>query len=143
MSDDLTSNEQIAALIKNVNARIPSSVTPSTRISIHPSEWIFLSGEIESQARLLSELEASVSTSFYLDGLSIDQWREHAKKGWEASRDVSPPSASHFAPFGWYNYEDHTFHPSRGKDADNWNNHPNSIALYAIPSDETGGSHGA
>lgn len=37
----LTSKE-LATLIRRVNARIPEHVTPSTRIVIHPSEWLTL-----------------------------------------------------------------------------------------------------
>jgi hypothetical protein len=33
---------EVSVLIDRVNARIPSSVTPSTRIEIHPSEWLRL-----------------------------------------------------------------------------------------------------
>lgn len=35
--------KQIDILLDRVNARIPTSVTPATRIEIHPAEWIELS----------------------------------------------------------------------------------------------------
>lgn len=42
---------EITLLIEKVNARIPSSVTPATRIYIHPSEWIVLTDEIDRLQR--------------------------------------------------------------------------------------------
>lgn len=37
----MTKND-LGALIRKVGARIPNSVTPETRIEIHPSEWLML-----------------------------------------------------------------------------------------------------
>lgn len=36
-------------LITTVSARIPASVTPSTRIEIHPSEWLMLVDEVQQR----------------------------------------------------------------------------------------------
>lgn len=44
MSEAVTALDQ---LIKRVNARIPTSVTPATRIEIHPAEWIELANAVE------------------------------------------------------------------------------------------------
>ncbi len=41
MNEPLASND-LATLIRRVNARIPDHVTPLTRIVIHPSEWLTL-----------------------------------------------------------------------------------------------------
>lgn len=40
-------SKTVDKLLKRVGARIPASVTPATRIEIHPSEWIALTDEIE------------------------------------------------------------------------------------------------
>jgi len=39
----LSSKKDLGALIRKVSARIPASVTPATRINIHPAEWLELS----------------------------------------------------------------------------------------------------
>jgi hypothetical protein len=51
-------------------------------------------------AEILRVVSATVEPKsdhpFYLDGLSIDQWREHAKEGWRQAADlraVPPPKA--------------------------------------------------
>lgn len=41
---------ETAPLIAAVNARIPSSVTPATRVEIHPSEWLALVDALESKS---------------------------------------------------------------------------------------------
>lgn len=43
----VVTDSSIAHLIRTVNARIPSSVTPATRIEIHPSDWLQLVDEIK------------------------------------------------------------------------------------------------
>lgn len=42
-----TSKTKLDALIRRVNALIPDSVKPSTRIEIHPCDWIALVNEID------------------------------------------------------------------------------------------------
>lgn len=37
----------VQATIRRVNAQVPNSVTPETRISLHPADWIELTEEIE------------------------------------------------------------------------------------------------
>jgi hypothetical protein len=50
------SNPNLDALIKRVNVLIPDSVKPSTRISIHPCDWIELVNEIDDlQKRVAPE----------------------------------------------------------------------------------------
>jgi hypothetical protein len=44
--DTSLSSNPLSKLIKKVNARIPSNVTPSTRIEIHPSEWLMLADAV-------------------------------------------------------------------------------------------------
>lgn len=39
-------SKRVDIVIRAVNARIPNSVTPATKITIHPSEWIELVNEI-------------------------------------------------------------------------------------------------
>lgn len=41
----------VDALIERVNSRFPSSVTPSTRIEIHPSEWLEVAAEVAELRR--------------------------------------------------------------------------------------------
>lgn len=53
----MTTNE-VDRLLKAVSARIPSSVTPDTRIEIHPSEWLMLANEI-SDLRAAAEPQAT------------------------------------------------------------------------------------
>jgi hypothetical protein len=43
---DLLTSKRIDIVIRAVNARMPNSVTPATRIEIHPSEWIELVSEV-------------------------------------------------------------------------------------------------
>lgn len=46
MAELSSSKEQVDRLIRTVNACMPTSVNPSTRIEIHPSEWLTLVNEI-------------------------------------------------------------------------------------------------
>lgn len=52
MSDALPAE----TVIKAVNARMPNSVTPATRMEIHPSEWLTLTYEIERLRHEVSRL---------------------------------------------------------------------------------------
>jgi hypothetical protein len=55
--------QPVSALIAKVNARIPSSVTPATRIEIHPSEWISLTDEIERLTRVVEDASAAMNVA--------------------------------------------------------------------------------
>lgn len=48
------SKDLVTALILTVNARIPSGVTPATRIEIHPSEWLILVDELDGANRTIA-----------------------------------------------------------------------------------------
>lgn len=54
MKDSVPSKESMMEAITRVNALVPNSVTPRTRIEIHPSDWIKVTDEVE---RLGAELE--------------------------------------------------------------------------------------
>lgn len=64
----------LESLLKRVGARIPASVTPATRIEIHPSEWIALTNEIERLTRY------SLIVESYLDRETLQdvfkRWRD-------------------------------------------------------------------
>jgi chromosome segregation ATPase len=51
----------IDTLIRKVNERIPASVTPATRIEIHPCEWIELGDEITQLRGNLSLAEEGLA----------------------------------------------------------------------------------
>lgn len=68
--------EQIFALIEQVNARMPSSVTPSTRIEIHPADWLTLVDEIERLRREVAQREASFDLRWKASMRAIKRWQE-------------------------------------------------------------------
>lgn len=45
---DSPPSKELDALIRRVNALIPSSVTPATRIEIHPCDWLALVDEVRT-----------------------------------------------------------------------------------------------
>lgn len=81
-----TEAEQISALIDRVNARMPSSVTPSTRIEIHPADWLTLVDEIECLQRELAILWQDAERLDYLDALNRKaNERNRSRYGWQIS----------------------------------------------------------
>lgn len=50
MNDSQPTSKELAAIIKKVGARMPSSVTPATRIEVHPSEWLTLVDAVTASA---------------------------------------------------------------------------------------------
>lgn len=56
-------NQKLDRLIEQANAQIPASVTPATRIEIHPSQWIELTAEITQLRGNLSLAEEGLASA--------------------------------------------------------------------------------
>jgi len=77
---------EIGALMRRVNARIPSSVTPSTRIEIHPSEWITLANAL-AESRGPSPAETSALLSDAARDVIAERIRQVSVEGWTHQHD--------------------------------------------------------
>lgn len=73
---------QVDSVLHGVNARIPSSVTPATRIDIHPSEWIVLANEVSG---LRGALERIVALHDRVDLIEAQAIAEQALKDTSAA----------------------------------------------------------
>jgi hypothetical protein len=90
----LTSNGKLGALIRRVNALIPDSVKPSTRISIHPCDWIELVNEIDDlQKRGSSETEEPLIHTLVRGYIKGGVLKLPPDKMGELLNLIGPPSA--------------------------------------------------
>jgi len=70
--DVYMTSKQLSKVIRNVSARIPLSVTPETRIELHPSEAIELIHAIDELRRAQSETSAPPLEKMIGSGLVPD-----------------------------------------------------------------------